>query len=174
MKELKRFHHDSRGGSERDATDGTADDTDADDDFRAHLLDDADVLRWRVEMRIPPDSLLGAQLAAHAARWGGRAVVELEVLFGDDFPASPPFVRVVSPRFAFHTGHVTVGGSICMQLLTTSGWDSSFTVEATLVMVRDAMLSGHGALDSSRAHVPYSEAEARHAFRRVAQQHGWV
>ena len=174
MKELKRFHHGSRGGSERDATDGMADDTDADDDFRAHLLDDADVLRWRVEMRIPPDSLLGAQLAAHAARWGRRAVVELEVLFGDDFPASPPFVRVVSPRFAFHTGHVTVGGSICMQLLTTSGWDSSFTVEATLVMVRDAMLSGHGALDSSRAHVPYSEAEARHAFRRVAQQHGWV
>eukprot|EP00900_Chrysochromulina_parva_P013447 jgi/Chrpa1/22102/Chrysochromulina_OHIO_Genome00025750-RA len=110
MKELKRFHHGSRGGSERcaerDATDGMADDTDADDDFRAHLLDDADVLRWRVEMRLPPDSLLGAQLAAHAARWGGRAVVELEVLFGDDFPASPPFVRVVSPRFAFHTGHV--------------------------------------------------------------------
>ena len=174
MKELKRFHLGSRGGSERDATDGTADDADADDDFRAHLLDDADVLRWRVEMRLPPDSLLGAQLAAHAARWGGRAVVELEVLFGDDFPASPPFVRVVSPRFAFHTGHVTVGGSICMQLLTTSGWDSSFTVEATLVMVRDAMLSGHGALDSSRAHVPYSEAEARHAFRRVAHQHGWV
>ena len=178
MKELKRFHQGSRGGSgrcvERDATDGTADDADADDDFRALLLDDADVLRWRVEMRLPPDSLLGAQLAAHAARWGGGAVVELEVLFGDDFPASPPFVRVVSPRFAFHTGHVTVGGSICMQLLTTSGWDSSFTVEATLVMVRDAMLSGHGALDSSRAHVPYSEAEARHAFRRVAQQHGWV
>jgi len=156
MKELKRFHQGSRGGSgrcvERDATDGTADDADADDDFRALLLDDADVLRWRVEMRLPPDSLLGAQLAAHAARWGGGAVVELEVLFGDDFPASPPFVRVVSPRFAFHTGHVTVGGSICMQLLTTSGWDSSFTVEAALVMVRDAMLSGHGALDSSRAH----------------------
>jgi hypothetical protein len=33
-------------------------------------------------------------------------------------PFSPPFIRVVEPRFAFHTGHVTIGGSICMELLT--------------------------------------------------------
>lgn len=37
----------------------------------------------------------------------------------------PPFVRVVRPRFQFRTGHVTIGGSICMELLTLSGWNSS-------------------------------------------------
>ena len=31
-------------------------------------------------------------------------------------------MRVIRPRFAFHTGHVTVGGSICIELLTSSGW----------------------------------------------------
>jgi len=39
-----------------------------------------------------------------------------------DYPVDPPFVRVVRPRFAFHSGHVTIGGSICMELLTRSGW----------------------------------------------------
>jgi len=60
-----------------------------------------------------------------------------------------------------------------MQLLTTSGWDASYTVEAMLVMVRDAIISGGGALDPRHAHVPYSEGEARSAFERVARQHGW-
>ena len=68
---------------------------------------------------------------------------------------------------------VTVGGSICLELLTTSGWDPRFTVEATLVMVRDAMLSGGGTLDNTWGHVPYDAAEARRAFARVARQHGW-
>eukprot|EP00966_Prymnesium_polylepis_P128905 2981061-Prymnesium_polylepis.1 len=32
------------------------------------------------------------------------AVVTLELCFGFDYPSSPPFVRVVTPRFMFHTG----------------------------------------------------------------------
>ena len=89
------------------------------------------------------------------------------------FPAAPPFVRVVSPRFQFHTGHVTVGGSICMELLTTHGWRPECTLRSVLVQVRAAMVEGGGRLDTRRPHVPYTMEEARHAFWRVAQQHGW-
>ena len=39
-----------------------------------------------------------------------------------NYPFAPPFARVILPRFKFKSGHVTTGGSICMQLLTTSGW----------------------------------------------------
>ena len=41
----------------------------------------------------------------------------------------PPFVRVLRPRFKFLTGHVTVGGSICMQMLTKSGWSPANNME---------------------------------------------
>ena len=61
-----------------------------------------------------------------------------------------------------------------MELLTSSGWSSAYSVEAVLQMVRQAMLDGNGLLDSRRAQIPYSEAEARAAFTRVAQQHGWT
>ena len=122
-----------------------------------------------------------------------RPTVELEVSFGADFPSSPPFVRVVAraisrlhlgcisaasrqvvaPRFAFHTGHVTVGGSICMELLTSTGWSADYSIDSLLVLVRQTMLDGGGTLDTRLAHVPYDEAEARNAFQRVARQHGW-
>jgi len=46
----------------------------------------------------------------------GIDFVELEMRFSEHYPFRPPFVRVVRPRFKFHTGHVTIGGSICMEI----------------------------------------------------------
>ena len=137
-------------------------------EFSVTLPDEANLLQWRVEMVPPP----GGELQTHMAA-AGFGVITLALTFGFDHPTSPPFVRVVSPRFAFHTGHVTVGGSICMELLTTKGWDPAFSIEATLVMVRDAIVSGGGVPDPVRAHLAYTEEEARFAFLRVARQHGW-
>jgi len=108
------------------------------------LPDESNVLRWRVEMSVPAGCALRDEVEAHAAAFHVRPTVELEVSFGADFPSSPPFVRVVAPRFAFHTGHVTVGGSICMELLTSSGWRSEYTVEAALLMVRAQAAPSHG------------------------------
>ena len=142
-------------------------------DFSVTLPDEANVLCWRVEMSVPSGSALRSALDGHGDRYNVRPTIEMEVTFGPDFPSTPPFVRVVAPRFAFHTGHVTVGGSICMELLTTSGWNSEYTVESVLVSVRQAMLDGGGSLHPSKAQVPYHEDEARAAFDRVARQHGW-
>jgi ubiquitin-protein ligase len=137
-------------------------------EFTVTLPDESDLMRWRVEMPPPAGSELESRI-----RQVGHSSVLLEVTFGFDHPASPPFIRVVSPRFAFHTGHVTVGGSICTELLTTKGWNASYTMEATLVIVRDTIVSGGGAPDPTRAHIPYTEIEARSAFLRVARFHGW-
>ena len=144
-------------------------------EFEVSLLDESNLLKWSVEMSLPDDTPLGAELVQHSSATGAPPHMVLEVSFGHDFPTSPPFVRVVSPRLAFHTGHVTIGGSMCMELLTTKGWNSEYTVESALVMVRDAILSADppGKLHPQLARVPYTEEEARRAFVRVATQHGW-
>jgi len=98
--------------------------------------------------------------------------VKLSVKFPKDYPFTPPFVRVISPRFKFHTGHVTVGGSICMELLTTSGWRPINDIESILVQIRAEMVEGGARLDFANT-AEYSEYEAQEAFTRVAQQHGW-
>eukprot|EP01100_Stratorugosa_tubuloviscum_P002567 TRINITY_DN1605_c0_g1_i1.p1 TRINITY_DN1605_c0_g1~~TRINITY_DN1605_c0_g1_i1.p1 ORF type:complete len:310 (+),score=123.67 TRINITY_DN1605_c0_g1_i1:69-998(+) len=102
---------------------------------------------------------------------GGINHVLLEMKFPSDYPFAPPFVRVVKPRFQFHTGHVTIGGSICMELLTRSGWTPANSIESIIVQIRTEMIIGGARLDVLQH--DYTEEQALEAFNRVARQHGW-
>jgi ubiquitin-conjugating enzyme E2 Q len=81
-------------------------------------------------------------------------------------------VRVVRPRFAFHTGHVTVGGSLCNELLTRKGWSPENTIEAVLMTVRSSFMAGGARLDRSNR-ADYTMQEAKVAYDRLVAQHGW-
>ena len=94
------------------------------------------------------------------------------IQFPPDYPFNPPFVRILRPRFQFMTGHVTVGGSICMELLTRTGWSPQNTVEAVIMSIRSELIAGGGRLDKHNR-TDYSEAEARDAYQRLLQKHGW-
>eukprot|EP01089_Gocevia_fonbrunei_P009538 TRINITY_DN21869_c0_g1_i1.p1 TRINITY_DN21869_c0_g1~~TRINITY_DN21869_c0_g1_i1.p1 ORF type:complete len:337 (+),score=67.29 TRINITY_DN21869_c0_g1_i1:39-1013(+) len=96
----------------------------------------------------------------------------LHVTFPKTYPFHPPFIRVIRPRFAFRTGHVTIGGSVCTELLTNTGWSPANTVEAVLVNIRANLIEGGARIDFSNKH-DYTEAEAKDAFERMRQQHGW-
>jgi ubiquitin-conjugating enzyme E2 Q len=105
--------------------------------------------------------------------------IVLELRFGKDFPFSPPFVRVIRPRFLSFMqgggGHVTAGGALCMELLTNSGWNPASNVEAVLLQVRMALTS----TDPKPARLQpgpssdYGAVEAREAYIRACQTHGW-
>jgi len=98
----------------------------------------------------------------------------LEMRFSKDYPHVPPFVRVVRPRFQFRTGHVTLGGSICMELLTNSGWNATNDIESILIQITAELVSGGARLDGGGGHnYEYSEQEAWEAFYRAASTHGW-
>ncbi len=73
--------------------------------------------------------------------------LEYEVIFPENYPHEPFFVRVVFPRFAFRTGHVTVGGSICMESLTPTGWVSTRSLESNLVEILSLLNAGNARLD---------------------------
>ncbi len=126
--------------------------------------------RWHVELR-GFDGQLGADLELYRAA-SGRDHVLMEVQFPADYPALPPFMRICYPRFHQYTGHITIGGSICVQHLTRSGWSDKNQLQCFLVMVRQLLQQG-GALVNMDNLSDYSEAEARDAFVRVARQHGW-
>jgi len=104
----------------------------------------------------------------------GMDFILLEMRFSKDYPHVPPFVRVVRPRFLFRTGHVTLGGSICMELLTISGWNATNDIESILIQIIAELLSGGARLDSGMGNnFEYSEHEAWDAFYRAARTHGW-
>ena len=101
---------------------------------------------------------------------GGR--IDLRIAFPSSYPSAPPYIRVLRPRFVYRTGHVTIGGSICTEMLTSVGWSSTMTVESVLLGIRANMLVGGARIDTSNRR-DYSEAEAREAFNRMKRDHGW-
>jgi len=74
------------------------------------------VYQWIVEFHSFEDHL---PLAKQMKAKGIKSVV-MEMRFGPDYPMSPPFVRVIRPRFLSFMqgggGHVTAGGAICMEV----------------------------------------------------------
>lgn len=65
--------------------------------------------------RVDPDSPLAQDLITLKKKENQDHIL-LNVLFKDNFPFEPPFVRLVSPTVS--NGFVLGGGAICMELLT--------------------------------------------------------
>ncbi|KAF5825310.1 hypothetical protein DUNSADRAFT_11814, partial [Dunaliella salina] len=62
---------------------------------------------------------LNEQLLQLNAMYDHPPCIIMEARFPPDYPNLPFLLRVVSPRMAPYTGHVTAGGSICIEALTT-------------------------------------------------------
>lgn len=133
----------------------------------------SNLYQWIVELHSFDEHL---PLAKDMKKAKVKSIV-CELRFPKDYPMSPPFVRVIRPRFLPFTsgggGHVTGGGSMCMELLTNSGWSPASSIEGVLLQVRLAMsnleprparLSGGG---------DYDTREAMSGFMRAAGAHGW-
>ncbi|KAK1832207.1 hypothetical protein QBC39DRAFT_76845 [Podospora conica] len=140
------------------------------------------LFQWIVELHSFDPAL---PLAKDMKKLGMTSIV-LEIRFPGDFPMSPPFVRVVRPRFLPFIqgggGHVTGGGAMCMELLTTTGWSPAYSMESVLVQVRLALtnleprpgriwdaVSKHGYASLA----DYGVSEAIEAYKRAVQTHGW-
>ena len=145
---------------------------------------DSDITSWTVGMSSGAlrQQLGLSSLATQLDHWQRvsrkQPVIVMDIRFPHDYPQSVPFVRMVRPRFKWHTGHVTIGGSMCTELLTPSGW-AAMSVHALLLSICQMLSDGaakiqlHPDEHCSRPLLDYSEKEAHDAYKRVAQFHGW-
>jgi ubiquitin-conjugating enzyme E2 Q len=120
---------------------------------------------------------LALPLAQDMERMGCSSIV-LELRFGSSYPFSPPFVRVIRPRFQTYAqgagGHVTAGGAICSELLTNSGWSPALSMEKIFLDVRLRICDTNPParlVPSSQG--DYGILEAADAYRRAVRSHGW-
>ena len=158
--------------------------------------------KWRFSVNgFDNDCSAGRNLNADLRKLRGQSCIKMEITFPSDYPTRPFFLRCVSPRFCWYTGHVTAGGAICIEALTTSGspgsWNPSLNVEAILhtvfanfldttsQVIRTATgpggVSGPLRVDLQRRYCrdplqEYTAHEARSAFDRMLRHHaanGW-
>ena len=134
-----------------------------------------DLTKWTVEL-YNFEKGLKADMEKVKSRTG-KDTIDMEMTFPKNYPFSPPFIRVVRPRFAFRTGRVTVGGSICTQLLTEEGWKPVYDIESIIETIRQQITDEEsGAKIDHNNQSDYTLAEAKEAFERVAAHHkvaGW-
>jgi len=129
---------------------------------------------WDVKLTdFDPSTALAKDLVAYAKKFNKEPAVAIEMTFQNDYPMTPPFVRVVRPRFKFLTGHVTIGGSICMQMLTRSGWSPSNDIESILIQIRCEIMSDPNVRLDITTDSVYTEAEAKDAFKRMVDRYKW-
>ncbi|KAH9940093.1 uncharacterized protein BXZ73DRAFT_88813 [Epithele typhae] len=131
--------------------------------------------QWIVELHsFDPNLPVAKDMVAH----GVNSLV-FEIRFPGEFPYAPPFFRILKPRFLPFSqgggGHITLGGSMCMDLLTASGWVPSYNIASVLLQIRLAISN----LDPKPARLahdwdrPYGMGEALEGYKRVAAVHGW-
>ncbi|KAI0350812.1 hypothetical protein OH77DRAFT_1570284 [Trametes cingulata] len=102
-----------------------------------------------------------------------------EIRFPPTFPHSPPFFRILKPRFLPFIqgggGHITGGGSMCMDLLTADGWLPSYSISAVLLQIKLAIshLDPRPARLAHNWSTAYGMYEALEGYKRAANSHGW-
>jgi ubiquitin-conjugating enzyme E2 Q len=116
-------------------------------------------------------------LAEDMEKKGVKSVV-IEIRFNKDFPFTPPYVRVIRPRFlGFNQGgggHIVLGGAMCMELLTNTGWSSVSSMDSVLLQIRTAIASEPFArLDMHNRGGDYGTGEAAEGYIRACAAHGW-
>ena len=101
----------------------------------------------------------------------GIKTIDFEFRLPDEYPFKPPFIRIISPRFKYMTGHITIGGSICMEILTNQLWVPSLMLNKVIIMIIQNMISGGAELDSKKYKKPYTYEEAMTAYKRMLVSH---
>jgi ubiquitin-conjugating enzyme E2 Q len=99
---------------------------------------------WKIHLfQFDEDSMLAKDLKVL-----GLTAVELEMKFPEQYPFSPPFCRVTRPRFKRQTGFV-MNGALCMELLTSDGWNPVNDIESVIVSIRSLLVVGEGRLEAA-------------------------
>lgn len=139
--------------------------------FTVELVDD-NLFEWQVRLhKVDSESDLGTDMKEL-----GVTHILLHLVFPENFPFAPPFMRVISPRI--EKGFVMEGGAICMELLTPRGWASAYTVEAVIMQFAASVVKGQGRIQrKSKGQKVFNRRTAEESFRSLVKTHdkyGWV
>lgn len=145
-----------------------------DEDSGLHYIMHLDESNFhKIQFDLPLDNFAPDDVLRKDMESMGYDRIKTEFILPPNYPFEPPFVRLLNPRFQFMTGHITSGGSICMELLTNQGWTQTTTMQKILLIIKMNMLDGGARLDPSNHHTPYGMEEARSAYNRMLRSHGW-
>eukprot|EP00116_Pleurobrachia_bachei_P005230 sb/3465492/ len=134
--------------------------------YSVNVTDDS-LYKWDVYLKkVDPDSPLMGDIAKLPAE---SQHIHLGIIFADDFPFAPPFVRVIRPLIT--GGYVLSGGAICMEVLTKQGWSSAYSIESLILQISATLVKGKARIKTAQNHQPYTFELALHTFKALSENH---
>lgn len=136
--------------------------------FTVDLVND-NLYEWQVKLHtVDPDSNL-----AKGMKESNISHILLNMTFPDNFPFSPPFLRVINPTL--EGGYVLDGGALCLGLLTPSGWTAAYTIEAVVTQVGSALIKGNAKIVKDGRKFSLKGAQASYkSLIKTHDKYGWV
>jgi hypothetical protein len=149
-------------------------------DYKFDLPDEDNFNRWHISVSRanfydsdPTISPTAQNLLYQDMLACGVEYINFEITLPDDYPLSPPFIRIITPRFVHLTGHITIGGSICSELLMKQNWVPTLSILKVMIIVCHNMVDGGARLERGSGLIrPYTFAEAESAYNRMIRTHG--
>lgn len=136
--------------------------------FTMKLAEEGNLRKWQLFIHNVDNDKLTTQMAKLNIPY-----IEMEFTFPEGYPIEPPFIRIIHPHFKSLTGHITIGGSICMEAVSKSGWIPTTSVEALITQVKLILSDGGADIDETNYNKKYNMADAKDAFARAMSVHGW-
>lgn len=134
--------------------------------FTIDLIDD-DIYEWHVKLFInDQDNPLYWDLQ-EVENNGGEDHILLHVKYNENYPIEPPFVRVVYP----HLDTIDFSGAICMELLSKSGWNSSYTIEPLILSILVEKINKSRFARERKTTYKYTYEEAKEVFEAFEDIH---
>ena len=101
----------------------------------------------------------------------------------DEYPITPPIIRVLRPIFVRGTGRVSEGGSICIDSVFLDGWSPNLTIRTMIVSIVDVIsnqnqetnhsLEQGGRINMNRLGEDYSYEEFLRSYINTGIIHKW-
>lgn len=133
-------------------------------------LDDTNSALNIIHLSVCQDSFVNSIIGSDMESYGVK-FIKFEFRLSENYPFEPPFVRVLTPKLAFRTGHITVGGSVCIDILTKQRWTATISIPNILITIIENMKLGGGRLDPNGINYTYSLAEAQSSYTRMLSTH---
>ena len=96
--------------------------------------------------------------------------VKLHIVFPPNYPFSPPFIHVISPRFT-NPKLISSDGAICCEYLTGSNWLPAISIESLIVQIYSLIISPNL---KSKSDGTYSYDLAIKSYENLAKGNGWL
>jgi len=95
--------------------------------------------------------------------------VKLHITFPEDYPFSPPFIRILSPRFV-DPKYITSDGAICCEYLTKSNWLPTISIENLIIQIYTMIID----VNNNTIDGEYDMTKAIVSYDVLAKGCGWI